>query len=280
MYCNKCGNEINENERFCKYCGAPVEKLDEQVNGEKLDESLQKQTKKKIKWPVLILVLILIIAIALAIVLVMNKRQSSATGNQTGDQDDWKVVEEEESQNAETESPSENVTENISTEEETPVKQEENISDEPEQEEAPEIRMQDVKDVSASSYLSEKNIKHVPDLIMDGDTTTAWVEGVDGNGEGESITFTFGDLYAVSDIKIWNGYQKSEDLYYKNARPAELELEFSDGSTERISLQDISSGFQEFALERHVTSYVKVKIISTYAGSKYEDTVISEIELQ
>lgn len=280
MYCNKCGNEINENERFCKYCGAPVEKLDEQVNGEKLDESLQKQTKKKIKWPVLILVLILIIAIALAIVLVMNKRQSNATGNQTGDQDDWKVVEDEESQTTEKETASENVTENISTEEETQEKQRENISNEQEKDKAPEVRMRDVEDVTASSYLSEKNIKHMPDLIMDGDTTTAWVEGVDGNGEGESITFTFGDLYAVSDIKIWNGYQKSEDLYYKNARPAELELEFSDGSTERISLQDTSSGFQEFALERHVTSYVKVKIISTYEESKYEDTVISEIELQ
>ena len=158
------------------------------------------------------------------IVLLMNDGQSDSTD----DQDDWKVVEEEESQNAETESPSENVTENISTEEETPVKQEENISDEPEQEEAPEIRMQDVKDVSASSYLSEENIKHVPERIMDGDTTTAWVEGGDGNGEGESLTFTFGDLYAVSDIKIWNGYQKSEDLYYKNVRPAELELEFSE----------------------------------------------------
>lgn len=279
MYCNKCGNEINENERFCKYCGAPVEKLDEQVNGEKLDESLQKQTKKKIKWPVLILVLILIIAIALAIVLVMNKRQSSATGNQTGDQDDWKVVEDEESQTTEKETASEIVTENSSTEE-TQEKQKENISNEQEKDKAPEVRMRDVEDVTASSYLSEKNIKHVPDLIMDGDTTTAWVEGVDDNGEGESITFTFGDLYAVSDIKIWNGYQKSEDLYYKNARPAELELEFSDGSTERISLQDTSSGFQEFALERHVTSYVKVKIISTYEGSKYEDTVISEIELQ
>lgn len=279
MYCNKCGNEINENERFCKYCGAPVEKLDEQVNGEKLDESLQKQTKKKIKWPVLILVLILIIAIALAIVLVMNKRQSSATGNQTGDQDDWKVVEDEESQTTEKETASEIVTENSSTEE-TQEKQKENISNEQEKDKAPEVRMRDVEDVTASSYLSEKNIKHMPDLIMDGDTTTAWVEGVDGNGEGESITFTFGDLYAVSDIKIWNGYQKSEDLYYKNARPAELELEFSDGSTERISLQDTSSGFQEFALERHVTSYVKVKIISTYEGSKYEDTVISEIELQ
>lgn len=277
MYCNKCGNEINDNERFCKFCGASVEKMDEPTEYEELNEPSQKRAKKKLKWFMLILAMVLVFAIAVEIVLLMNDGQSDSTD----DQDDWKVVEEEESQNAETESSSENVTENISTEEETPVKQEENISDEPEQEEAPEIRMQDVEDVSASSYLSEENIKHVPDRIMDGDTTTAWVEGVDGNnGEGESITFTFGDLYTVSGIKIWNGYQKSEDLYYKNARPAELELEFSDGSTERISLQDIASGFQEFALARHVTSYVKVKIISTYAGSKYEDTVISEIELQ
>lgn len=275
MYCNKCGNEINDNERFCKFCGASVEEMDEPTEHGELNELSQKQAKKKLKCFMLILAMVLVLVIAMEIVLLMNDGQSDSTD----DQDDWKVVEEEESQTTEKEIASEIVTENSSTEE-TPVKQEENISDEPEQEEAPEIRMQDVKDVSASSYLSEKNIKHVPDLIMDGDTTTAWVEGVDGNGEGESITFTFGDLYAVSDIKIWNGYQKSEDLYYKNARPAELELEFSDGSTERISLQDTSSGFQEFALERHVTSYVKVKIISTYEGSKYEDTVISEIELQ
>lgn len=275
MYCNKCGNEINDNERFCKFCGASVEEMDEPTEHGELNELSQKRAKKKLKCFMLILAMVLVLVIAMEIVLLMNDGQSDSTD----DQDDWKVVEDEESQTTEKETASEIVTENSSTEE-TPVKQEENISDEPEQEEAPEIRMQDVKDVSASSYLSEKNIKHVPDLIMDGDTTTAWVEGVDGNGEGESITFTFGDLYAVSDIKIWNGYQKSEDLYYKNARPAELELEFSDGSTERISLQDTSSGFQEFALERHVTSYVKVKIISTYEGSKYEDTVISEIELQ
>lgn len=275
MYCNKCGNEINDNERFCKFCGASVEKMDEPTEYEELNEPSQKRAKKKLKWFMLILAMVLVFAIAVEIVLLMNGGQSDSTD----DQDDWKVVEEEESQNAETESSSENVTENISTEE-TQEKQKENISNEQEKDKALEVRMRDVEDVTASSYLSEENIKHVPDLIMDGDTTTAWVEGIPGNGEGESITFTFGDLYAVSDIKIWNGYQKSEDLYYKNARPAELELEFSDGSTERISLQDIASGFQEFALARHVTSYVKVKIISTYAGSKYEDTVISEIELQ
>lgn len=274
MYCNKCGNEINDNERFCKYCGAPIQKVNGQAEFESMDVPIQKQTRKTLKWFLLVPVFILIIAVGVAIAWTIGNKQNTSTD----DQDDWKVVEDEESQK--TEIASEIETETIPTEEEAQEKPQEVISDESEQVEIPEIRMRDVKDVSASSYLSEKNIKHVPDRIMDGDTTTAWVEGVDGNGEGESITFTFGDLYAVSDIKIWNGYQKSEDLYYKNARPAELELEFSDGSTERISLQDMASGFQEFALERHVTSYVKVKIVSTYDGSKYEDTVISEIELR
>ena len=274
MYCNKCGNEINDNERFCKYCGAPIQKVNGQAEFESMDVPIQKQTRKTLKWFLLVPVFILIIAVGVAIAWTIGNKQNTSTD----DQDDWKVVEDEESQK--TEIASEIETETIPTEEEAQEKPQEVISDESEQVEIPEIRMRDVKDVSASSYLSEKNIKHVPDRIMDGDTTTAWVEGVEGNGEGESITFTFGDLYVVSDIKIWNGYQKSEDLYYKNARPSELELEFSDGSTERISLQDMASGFQEFALERHVTSYVKVKIVSTYDGSKYEDTVISEIELR
>lgn len=274
MYCNKCGNKINDNERFCKYCGAPIQKVNGQAEFESMDVPIQKQTRKTLKWFLLVPVFILIIAVGVAIAWTIGNKQNTSTD----DQDDWKVVEDEESQK--TEIASEIETETIPTEEEAQEKPQEVISDESEQVEIPEIRMRDVKDVSASSYLSEKNIKHVPDRIMDGDTTTAWVEGVEGNGEGESITFTFGDLYVVSDIKIWNGYQKSEDLYYKNARPSELELEFSDGSTERISLQDMASGFQEFALERHVTSYVKVKIVSTYDGSKYEDTVISEIELR
>ena len=274
MYCNKCGNEINDNERFCKYCGAPIQKVNGQAEFESMDVPIQKQTRKTLKWFLLVPVFILIIAVGVAIAWTIGNKQNTSTD----DQDDWKVVEDEESQK--TEIASEIETETIPTEEEAQEKPQEVISDESEQVEIPEIRMRDVKDVSASSYLSEKNIKHVPDRIMDGDTTTAWVEGVEGNGEGESITFTFGDLYVVSDIKIWNGYQKSEDLYYKNARTSELELEFSDGSTERISLQDMASGFQEFALERHVTSYVKVKIVSTYDGSKYGDTVISEIELR
>lgn len=172
-----------------------------------MDEPFQKQTKKKSKRFLFIPIVVLIIAVGVAIAWSIGNRQNTPID----DQDDWKVVEDEESQKAETEIASEIETENIPMEEETQEKPQEVIGDESEQAEILEIRMRDVKDVSASSYFSEKNIKYVPDRIMDGDTTIAWVEGVEGNGEGESITFTFGDLYVVSDIQIWNGYQKSED---------------------------------------------------------------------
>ncbi|MBO5411430.1 MAG: zinc ribbon domain-containing protein, partial [Clostridia bacterium] len=30
MYCQKCGNEVNENAAFCGSCGAKIEPLEEQ----------------------------------------------------------------------------------------------------------------------------------------------------------------------------------------------------------------------------------------------------------
>lgn len=276
MYCNKCGKEVEEREKFCKYCGAPLE-----------CESAPAPKKKKGKWPWIVLVLLLVaIGIGVGIWFSMNNNSNA----ELDDQDDWTVVQDKESQTRDTEETqaterdmsTEATTEKRSgnrVEQSTQSAQNEQSNVDTEKVDVPEISMKDIEDVSASSYLSETNIKHVPDRIMDDDVTTAWVEGVDGNGEGESVTFTFGDSYSVSGIRIWNGYQKSEDLYYKNARPSELELEFSDGATERISLQDRSDGAQRFEFAPHVTSYVKIKILSVYSGNKYEDTVISEVEL-
>ena len=54
MYCNKCGNEINDNERFCKYCGAPIQKVNGQAEFESMDVPIQKQTRKTLKWFLLV----------------------------------------------------------------------------------------------------------------------------------------------------------------------------------------------------------------------------------
>lgn len=131
----------------------------------------------------------------------------------------------------------------------------------------------------ASSYLSQPKLDlyHTAGRTLDGDLTTAWVEGASGDGVGEWITFTFDGVYRVSGMRIHAGYQKSEELYGKNARPAILTVVFSDGTEQTVTLQDIN-GPQDVAFDGPAdTSSVTLEIASVYPGSKYEDTVISEV---
>lgn len=53
--------------------------------------------------------------------------------------------------------------------------------------------------------------------LFDRNNTTAWVEGVPGDGIGEVICFTIGKKLK-KNIFIENGFQKSESLYEKNNR--------------------------------------------------------------
>ena len=73
----------------------------------------------------------------------------------------------------------------------------------------------------ASSYLSER---YRPLNLTDGDTTTAWIEGVDGFGIGESIRLTVNDVPRV--IGFWPGYQRSPAIFLRNGRPARVRLAF------------------------------------------------------
>ncbi len=150
---------------------------------------------------------------------------------------------------------------------------------EPEPEPAPAVSMTAITSVDASSYLSESqySLYHTPDRIMDGDLATAWVE--DGTGEGidESITFTFDSVYLVSGMCIHAGYQKSAELYEKNARPASLTILFSSGETQTVTLQDVN-GPQDIVFPAPVeTASITLVISSVYSGSKYTDTAVSEI---
>lgn len=133
--------------------------------------------------------------------------------------------------------------------------------------------------VSAGSSLSEYDMTHSPERVMDGDLLTAWVEGANGQGIGENITFYFDDEYMISGLRINAGYQKSTSLYEKNSRPADILLSFSDGNSQKYVLQDIN-GMQEIVFEIPVvTDYINIIIESVYPGSKYEDTAISELSI-
>lgn len=141
------------------------------------------------------------------------------------------------------------------------------------------VSMSELVSATASSYLSEPNLNlyHTPDRTVDGSLSTAWVEGLDGDGLGESITFTFDRTCLFSGMWINAGYQKSENLYRMNNRPATLTLTFSDGTEQTVSLQDVN-GRQDIPFSFPVEAEsVQLTITSVYAGNTYADTVISEI---
>lgn len=139
------------------------------------------------------------------------------------------------------------------------------------------IKMDAITSIVASSSLSENNMTHSAERICDGTLECAWVEGVIGQGIGESISFSFDDEYLVKEIVFFAGYQKRRDLYYKNSRPKKIKIFFSDGSIETKKLKDTYAK-QTIKLSNNVvTSFIRIEIESVYEGSGYEDTVISEV---
>ena len=142
----------------------------------------------------------------------------------------------------------------------------------------PPICMSAIIQVYSSSSLAEYGMVHSPDRLIDGDVTKGWAEGVAGIGSGEWVRFDFDGKYKISGITISQGFQESRDMFIKNARPSHLKI-ICDGHSEDLYLKDEMSP-QTFPLNKVAYSdYIIIKIIDAYKGTKYDDTVISEILL-
>ena len=136
---------------------------------------------------------------------------------------------------------------------------------------------------SASSELDESDLglDHSGAMVCDGTLTNAWCEGVSGYGEGEWVKLEFDGSYAISSMDIYAGYHKSNQLYYENSRPKEILIVFEepDGSTtsETMVLED-EFEMQICSFEMiHYASSVTIQIQSTYHGTTFEDTLITEV---
>jgi len=114
--------------------------------------------------------------------------------------------------------------------------------------------------------------------LFDGSDRTAWCEGVAGNGAGERITVSFGGEAAPQRLLIKNGYTKSADAYFNNARPRMVEIRTSIGTAWRTQLADIT-GWQQIVLGDAWIDWVSLTIVDTYPGAKWADTCINEIQV-
>ncbi len=131
---------------------------------------------------------------------------------------------------------------------------------------------------SASSTRADfKGINYAPPLTVDGDLTTAWIEGGKGKGIGEWLLYDFGKTVTLKSIKIHAGYFKNKSIWSKNNRLASATFVFSDGSSRRFSFEDKMDA-QVIDVGNIKTASVKLIIEDVYAGeSDFEDTAISEL---
>ena len=250
MKCTNCGREIEKERKFCKYCGQPVKQATNNNNSKKYNKYKKNKSKKGIVIFIAILVVLTISGAFLSLIYFANQNKK--------DKDKENMI----------------IEESLEVDEE--VVDEDDDYEDPE--EYYQIDMDSVV-VSCSSSLPEPqyNVYHVAENLIDSDTGTAWVEGVEGQGIGEFVTFTFKEKGLISEISIYNGYQKTEDIYNKNSRPKDITINFGDGSVTKVTLLD-SRGEQVITLEHPVVAKsATVTVDSVYEGYKYADTAISEI---
>jgi hypothetical protein len=152
-----------------------------------------------------------------------------------------------------------------------------------------------------------------PPNLVDGDVRTAWAEGAAGAGVGEIVVVPI----PAGKLEIRAGYGKSPELYQQNARPRRIEVLVLGQGLENfgaqytfffgipvlgrheIELADVD-GWQPLPLpptgrpptgwapgagphaekpapELQKPTYLAIRILSVYPGTKYHDTCISEV---
>ena len=151
-------------------------------------------------------------------------------------------------------------------------------------------------DVTASSTLKPQGIySYAPSNTQSTDRETAWVEGVEGDGVGESIeieqTCVVADETYETDIGfvelcIVNGYAATEKNWSENNRVKELKMYFNGEFVAVIALEDTIKqqyiDISQFGLkvQNGETARFKFEIGSVYQGTKYDDTCLTGLLIE
>lgn len=143
---------------------------------------------------------------------------------------------------------------------------------------------------SATSFLQNNwnryQENYHPSYVLDENPATAWVEGVDGYGEGQSLTLPLSPLSSARALRlrIWNGYQKSKDLFAKNSAPRKIRVTVLDPTGSEVVGQDAELqyawGPQTVIVDippKRGVSAIRIAIVSVHPGTKYKDTCISDV---
>src|SRR6187551_3670010 len=142
-----------------------------------------------------------------------------------------------------------------------------------------------VANAEASSYLvndwNKFQENYLPLYVGDDDPKTAWSLKTEGVGDWLRVHTTQMEGAIRLRLKIRNGYQKSPKLFEANSRAKELTVTLLPSKkTVDVTLTD-TQGWQDIAVDQPAgpLEAVELKVKSVYAGKKYDDLCISDVQL-
>lgn len=125
-----------------------------------------------------------------------------------------------------------------------------------------------------TSFLKEGNKEYTTENLSEIVIGSPWVEGVNGNGEGEGFTIDGNAPYLL----IVNGFVSSKKpyLYEQNSRIKELEIIGSkSGKSKIVSFLDTPNPQTVDISFLNKEDDTIIRIESVYQGTKYQDTCIT-----
>ncbi len=131
----------------------------------------------------------------------------------------------------------------------------------------------------ADSYLAADSADCSPAAAIDGDIATAWVEGVDGEGTGQSLGLEFILPFEVRNVALLPGWCASPEVWRTYGRPRRVRLELADGTVVEHELEDAPRTAVIRLEETHTVNWLTLTILEAYPGERGADTAISELTI-
>lgn len=134
----------------------------------------------------------------------------------------------------------------------------------------------EIASVESKSDWSKSGKTYRASYATDG-KTKPWFEGDPGSGVGSWISVDLGGAHTVTKIGVFAGDWSSGTSWNQTNRPKELEVQWSDGTTETWTLADEMKMQVYKPSSPKSTSSIRFKVNQIFNGSAFPDTAISEI---
>lgn len=131
-------------------------------------------------------------------------------------------------------------------------------------------------DASSTRGTDSEGGQYSKEAVMSNDPMTKWVPSKNsGNGIGQWIQLSADSTQYVKGVKILNGYHKNSTTWSKNNRVSLCSISFSNGESKDFTLPDTMDMITLDFGTPVATTFVRITIKSVYYGSRWNDTAIT-----